>query len=171
MKRALIALATTLALSACGTSGFEKATEANSTRDTVFLEAMLTQATNDLLAINDCYTRAKTSDSMAWALCVNQSTALRLTSTFLTFMARPQHQRVPDSPEEIMRDLIKFGIPWAVGAWGLGKWTDMVTTGQLAQQQLAQTAIDAAAKPPMQVNPILLETGPSGTRVIPLPTN
>jgi leucyl-tRNA synthetase len=175
--------AAAMALSAC--SGFKTATDANTSRADSYQLNILAQAANDLTAINDCYllasgyVRAVGTDNALQKVaepgsdvgCTVMATALRTQSNMMTFMAPHIAQvlmsRVPAAPEEIAADLLKFGVKSALLSYGIDQVARVINSGQLAQAEIAQAGIAAAAKP--APNPILL-TVPAGgaARVLPL---
>ena len=128
------------------------------------------QALNDLVVIHNCYLNAKDKDSLAWAVCGQQATALRLISTFLTFMARPALEAVPRSRDEIVEGLLKFGIKAELFRYGVSEISGVITSGQLATAELARAGMDAASKPPLIIEPTIINA-PGGASVIPLPSN
>ena len=172
----LIALsAAALALTACSSSGFQVATTANTTRADDYQLNILTQAANDLTAINDCYLRAagyvrvgaagalqKVADAAASSeSCTVMATALRTQSNMMTFMAPHIAQvlmsRVPAAPEEIAADLLKFGVKAALMTYGIDQVAGVINSGQAAQAEIAQAGIAAASKPPLIIEPTIIE--------------
>lgn len=137
--RLIIAALTILALTGCASSGFNVATQANTNRADKFQENILLQAENDLTAINDCYLRQGDKAS-----CTVMATALRTQSNMMTmfapFVAKELFQRVPAAPEEIIQSIIKDGMKFALMKFGIEQVSNVVTTGQLASFQAAQTA-------------------------------
>lgn len=137
--RLIIATLTILALTGCASSGFNVATQANTNRADAFQENILLQADNDLTAINDCYLRQADKAS-----CTVLATALRTQSNMMTmfapFVAKELFQRVPAAPEEIIQSIIKDGMKFALMKFGIEQVSNVVTTGQLASFQAAQTA-------------------------------
>lgn len=137
--RLIIAALTILALTGCASSGFNIATQANTSRADSFQENILLQAENDLTAINECY--LKQTDK---ASCTVMATALRTQSNMMTmfapFVAKELFQRVPAAPEEIIQSIIKDGMKFALMKFGIEQVSNVVTTGQLASFQAAQTA-------------------------------
>jgi leucyl-tRNA synthetase len=160
-----------LALTACANSGFQVATTANTSRADDYQLNILTQAGNDLTAINDCYLRAagyvrvggsanglqKVSEPGSTEGCTVMATALRTQSNMMTFMAPHIAQvlmsRVPAAPEEIAADLLKFGVKAALLKFGVEQVAGVITNGQAAQAEIAQAGIAAASKPPLIVRP------------------
>lgn len=155
--RLIIAALTILALTGCASSGFNVATQANTSRADAFQENILLQADNDLMAINDCYLRAsgyarvggsnavhKVGEPSDPASCTVMATALRTQSNMMTmfapFVAKELFQRVPAAPEEIIQSIIKDGMKFALMKFGIEQVSNVVTTGQLAAFQAAQTA-------------------------------
>lgn len=183
----LLALALILPLTGCANSGFAVATQANTDRGNYFLDTMLIQAANDLVAINDCYLHARgyarvsptsttvhkigepTGDASA---CTVMAMGLRTQSNMLTafspFLSKELMSRVPAAPEEIAADLAKFGVKASLLKFGVEKVADVITTGQAANAQIAQAGIEAASKPPLVVKEPVVITVPSGSA--PLPT-
>lgn len=174
MKRFLIIFAA-LALAGCA-SGFKKANEENTKRQNYFQDTMLVQAANDLTAINACFLRSsgyivtgtnnllvKVGEPSSGESCVVMAGMLRQASTFLTafsaFLTQPAMARVPAAPEEIAQDILKHSMKFSIMKHGLNAVERVVSSGHLAQSQLAQQAIEAAAKP--TPNPILI-TVPEG---------
>ncbi len=137
--RLIIAALTILVLTGCASSGFNVATQANTNRADAFQENILLQSDNDLTAINDCYLRQADKAS-----CTVMATALRTQSNMMTmfapFVAKELFQRVPAAPEEIIQSIIKDGMKFALMKFGIEQGSNVVTTGQLAAFQAAQTA-------------------------------
>jgi hypothetical protein len=173
MKAILTALAA-LALTGCASSGFKVANDENTKRIESHQEAMLEQAEKDLTAINGCYLRAsgyavldgvltKIGEPLPGDGCNVMAGMLRQMSTLLTafqpHLVQPLLARVPAAPEEIAQSIIKDGMKYALTRYGLGAVERVVSSGQLAQTQLAEQAIQAAAKP--TPNPVLI-TVPEG---------
>jgi len=183
--RTLALAAAALALSACASSGFQAATAANTSRADDYQLNILTQAANDLTAINDCYLRAsgyvrggasgalqKVADAPGSSEgCTVMATALRTQSNMMTFMAPHIAQalmgRVPAAPEEIAADLAKFGVKAALMKFGVSRVSNVITSGQAAQTEIARAGIEAASKPPLIIEPTVLSV-PDGASVLPL---
>lgn len=173
--RTLALAAAALALTACSSSGFMKATEANTSRADDYQLNILTQASSDLTAINDCYLRAagfvrvggaapvlqKVGEPGSGEGCTVMATALRTQSNMMTFMAPHIAQalmgRVPAAPEEIAADLLKFGVKASLLKFGLNQVSSVITSGQAAQTEIAQAGIAAASKPPLIIEPTFVE--------------
>lgn len=175
MKSLIVALLAVV-LTGCASSGFNVANEENTKRIESHQEAMLDQAEKDLTAINGCYLRAsgyavldgvitKIGEPMPGDGCTVMAGMLRQMSTLLTafqpHLVQPLLARVPAAPEEIAQSIIKDGMKFALTRYGIGAVERVVSSGQLAQSQLAQQAIDAAAKP--TPNPILITVPEGGT--------
>lgn len=137
--RLIIATLTILALTGCASSGFNVATQANTSRADKFQENILLQAEHDLTTINDCYVKQPDKGT-----CTVMATALRTQSNMLTafapFIAKELFQRVPAAPEEIVQSIIKDGMKFALMRFGIQQVSNVVTTGQLASFQAAQSA-------------------------------
>jgi len=174
--RSLALAGAALALTACASSGFQVATTANTTRADDYQLNILTQAANDLTAINDCYLRAagyvrvggtvnalqKVADAPGSSEgCTVMATALRTQSNMMTFMAPHIAQvlmsRVPAAPEEIAADLLKFGVKTALMTYGIDQVAKVITSGQAAQAEIARAGIEAASKPPLIIEPTIIE--------------
>jgi hypothetical protein len=171
--RTLSLAAAALALSAC--SGFKTATDANTNRADTYQLNILTQAANDLTAINDCYLRAsgyvrvsgtanglqKVGEPGSDVGCTVMATALRTQSNMMTFMAPYVAQvlmsRVPAAPEEIAADLLKFGVKAGLLKFGVEQVAGVINSGQLAQAEIARAGIEAASKPPLVIEPTFIE--------------
>jgi hypothetical protein len=164
--RTLALAGAALALTACSSSGFQVATTANTSRADDYQLNILTQAGNDLTAINDCYLRAagyvrlgdaitlqKVSEPGSSEGCTVMAMGLRTQSNMMTFMAPHIAQvlmsRVPASPEEIAADLLKFGVKAGLFKFGVEQVADVISSGQLAQAEIARAGIEAASKPPL----------------------
>lgn len=181
MKAALVVLVA-LVLAGCSSSGFKVANDANTQRVKDHQQAILDQAENDLKAINTCYLRSagyadingvltKVGEGFTSEGCTVMAGMLRQASTLLTafqpFLAQAVMARVPAAPEEIAQSLIKNGFKFSLAKFGIDAVERVVSSGQLAQSQIAQQAIDAAAKP--APSPILI-TVPEGGAAAVLPT-
>lgn len=180
--RSLALVGAALALTACANSGFKVATDSNTSRSDDYQLNILTQAGNDLTAINDCYLRAagyvrvsgsanglqKVGEPGSGEGCTVMATALRTQSNMMTFMAPHIAQalmgRVPAAPEEIAADLAKFGVKASLLKFGLNSVSNVITSGQAAQAEIAQAGIAAAAKP--APNPILLTVPEGGSAAV-----
>jgi hypothetical protein len=179
--RSLALAGAALALSACANSGFQVATTANTTRSDDYQLNILTQAGNDLTAINDCYLRAagyvrmgdagglqKVGEPGSDVGCTVMATALRTQSNMMTFMAPHIAQalmsRVPAAPEEIAADLLKFGVKASLLKFGVEQVAGVITSGQAAQAEIAQAGIAAAAKP--APSPIVLTVPEGGSAAV-----
>lgn len=137
--RLFIAAILALFLTGCASSGFNVATQANTSRADKFQENILLQAENDLTAINDCY--VKNGDRN---VCTTMATALRTQSNMMTmfapFVATSLFSRVPAAPEEILKSLAEFGIKASLMKFGIEQVSNVINTGQFAAYQTAQTA-------------------------------
>lgn len=178
MIRTAFALLLALSLSACA-SGFKQANEENSKRIADHQDSLLTQATNDLTAVNACYLRSlgylQTGTTLtkvgepsgSGETCAVMATALRMSSTFMTafspFLVQPALTRVPAAPEEILADLTKHGMKFSLTKHGLEAVERVVTSGQLAQAQTSAAALEAVANRPA---PILLTVPEGGAATI-----
>lgn len=182
MKKLLhfaLATAAVLMLGACSSSGFKQANDANTQRIKEHQDAMLTQAEHDLTAINACYLRAagyadlggaltKIGEPMPGDSCTVMAGMLRQQSTLLMafqpHLVQPVMARVPAAPEEIAQSILKDGMKFALMRYGMAAVERVVSSGQLAQSQLGQQAIDAAAKP--TPNPVLITVPEGGSAEI-----
>jgi hypothetical protein len=177
--RAAIAALVLLVLAGCSSSGFKVANDANTQRVKDHQEVMLDQAENDLKAINACYLRAagyadldgtltKIGEPMPGDSCTVMTGMLRQLSTLLMafqpHLVQPVMARVPAAPEEIAQAILKDGMKFSIVRYGLGAVERVVSSGQLAQSQLAQQAIDAATKP--APSPILITVPEGGSASI-----
>ena len=160
MKRtlSLAVLAVAALASGCANSGFQKATEANTARATAYQEGFLEQAANDLTAINDCWVNVKRTQAGTGEGCIGMSIALRMSSTFLyAFLGKPEMGRVPAAPEEIVQSVVEKGMNFALMKFGIDAVRKVVDSGQLAQAQIASEGIAAASKPPLIIEPFVVE--------------
>ncbi|MBL8387025.1 MAG: hypothetical protein JNK17_02190 [Hydrogenophaga sp.] len=188
MKRLFVwaALAASVALAGCSAltdgSGFKVATDANTARGDTYQENILLQAGHDLEAVNACYLRAsgyarvsgtknavfKIGEPTSAEGCTVMATALRTQSNMLTafapFIAQALMGRVPAAPEEIIESLLKDGMKFALMKFGVSAVTKVVESGQLAQAQIAQAAIN---KPTQVIEQPVLVTVPEGAAVLP----
>lgn len=182
----LLALSLALALAGCANSGFAVATQANTDRSSYFQDSLLIQTANDLTAIHDCYLRSAgyarvaptsnaihkigepTNDAAACAvMAMGLRTQANMLTAFAPFLSQPLMSRVPAAPEEIAADLAKFGVKASMLKFGIEKVSDVITSGQAAQQQIAQAGIDAASKPPLVVDKPVVVQVPAGSSVLP----
>lgn len=163
MKKVLTAiLMATLTLAGC--SSFQIATEENTKRSISFAEGFLEQAANDLTTINMCWIAAIKSGTKGDS-CTNMAIALRLTNTFLyAFFAKPEQGRVPAAPEEILKSLVEKGMEFSLMKFGFQAVERIVSSGQLAQAQIAQAAIN---KPTEVIEKPVIVTVPEGSGVLP----
>ena len=189
---ALVGLALSLGACAQMGAGFHKANDENTKRLAHYQDNILLQAETDLSAVHACYLRAsgyvaqpaagpvkaaagafnlsltKIGEPTSSEGCTVMATALRTQSNMLTafapFMGQALLARVPAAPEEIAQAILKDGMQFALAKFGIEAVQKVVTTGQLAQSQLAQAGIDAASKPP------LVLTVPEGSAVLPTAT-
>jgi hypothetical protein len=176
--RFAILLLIAVSLSACS-SGFNKSTEANTQRGADWQDTMLQQATNDLTAINACFLRSMGYLDIGGTLskvgeptgsgesCTVMATSLRMTSTFLTAfgptLVQPIMGRVPAAPEEIVADLLKFGMKFSLTKHGMNAVERVISSGQMAQAQTSAAALEAVANRPA---PVLLTVPEGGTATI-----
>jgi hypothetical protein len=187
MKRILTILAAGLAmfLTGCANSGFAKATEANTSRVSTFQENMLLQAANNLDSINSCYIRAagyarvnstenvlvKVGEPSNSESCTVMATALNtqmnMGMLFSPFISKELMGRVPAAPEEIAENLLKFGIKASLMKFGIERVSDVITSGQAANTQIAAQGIEAASKPPLVVDKPVIVQVPLGSSVVP----
>lgn len=182
----LLALALALALAGCANSGFAVATQANTDRGNYFQDSLLIQAANDLVAINDCYLHARgyarvtstanavhkigepTGDASACAvMAMGLRTQSNMLTAFAPFLSKELMSRVPAAPEEIAADLAKFGVKASMLKFGIEKVSEVITSGQAANAQIAQAGIDAASKPPLVVDKPVVVQVPAGSSVLP----
>lgn len=177
----LCMIVSVMVLSACGSmgAGFHKANDVNSARATKHYDAMTAQSIQNLMAVDQCYLAAGggrmlpdgtvelTGSKGDAAHCAVMSMGLQTTSTlmiaFAPFIVTEMFSRVPDSPEEIMKDIVKMGFNFAVTKYGIDSVRSVVTSGQLASYRLAQAAM---AKNPIVVNPSVINTSPDGASIL-----
>lgn len=168
-----------LALGLSGCSAFKLANDANTKRIADYQDTMIDQAGKDLTAINACYLRSLGYVDIGGTLtkmgeptgsgdaCSMMALSLRQTSTFLTafspFLAQPLMARVPAAPEEILADLAKGGMKFALTRHGLEAVERVISSGQLAQAQTSAAALEAVANRPA---PILLTVPEGGSASI-----
>jgi hypothetical protein len=175
--RTIALLVAALALTACAQmgAGFHKATDANTARLAHYQDNMLLQADNDLAAINACYLHASgykrvtgtqnavvkvgepSSPESCTVLAMGLRTQSNMLAAFAPFVGQALLARVPASPEEIVQSILKDGMKFALTRFGIDAVTKVVTTGQLAQAQVAQAGIEAASKPPLIIEPTIIE--------------
>lgn len=157
MIKGLLACLVLASLAACGS--FKTAIQENTKRDELFLEGFLEQAVNDMTTIHQCWlnTKAKNIDSGG---CMVMATALRLTNTYLyAFLGKPDKERVPAAPEEIMQAIAEKGMNFALMRYGIKAVSNLVTSGQAASYQIA---LEAMRKNPIMIQPGVITTGPGG---------
>lgn len=164
---------------ATGGSAFGMATSENSSRISNFQDAILLNAANDLHAVNVCFITAgggvlKADGSVVLqggaqgkaSECVLMAGMLRTQSNmilaFSPFLTASLMSRVPAAPEEIIQSLIKDGLKFALMKFGISSVTKVIETGQLAQTQLAEAAIN---KPPVVLTPSVIQV-PMGSSVL-----
>jgi len=183
----MLALALALVLTGCASSGFAVATNANTSRATTFQDSLLIQAANDLTAINDCYLNARgyarvsgTANavnkvgepvgdaSTCTVMAMGLRTQANMLTAFAPFLGEKLMSRVPAALEEIAADLAKFGVKASLLKFGVEKVSDVITSGQAANAQIAQAGIEAASKPPLVVEKPFVVQVPMGSA--PLPT-
>lgn len=168
-KTAFLALAA-LALSGCASSGFSVATQANTDRLQTYQDNLLAEAETDLTAIHACYLRAsgyalvpgtadvlllqKVGEPGSAEGCTVMAGMLRTQSKMLTafapYLAQPLLARVPAAPEEIFKDLAEKGMGFALLKHGIDRVSAVVSNGQAAAYQIAQSA---QAKHPIVMQP------------------
>lgn len=175
--RTLILICAAIALTACAQmgAGFHKANDENTKRLAHYQDNLLLQAEHDLAAVNACYLRAtgyqrvegtknaviKVGEPSSSESCTVLAMGLRTQSNMLTafapFIGQALLARVPAAPEEILQSVLKDGMQFALAKYGIEAVQKVVTTGQLAQAQVAQAGIEAASKPPLIVEPTVIE--------------
>jgi hypothetical protein len=188
MKRTLAACAiavSALALSGCANSGFSKATQANTDRGNTYRGDLLLQAENNLNAINSCYIRASgygavngadnllvkvtepSSPESCTVLATALNTQMNMAMMFSPYISRELMSRVPAAPEEIVENLLKFGIKASLTKFGIERVSDVITSGQAANAQIAAQGIEAASKPPLVVEKPFIVQVPLGSSPLP----
>ena len=173
-RTAFLALAA-LALTGCASSGFNVATQANTDRLQAYQDSLLDEAENDLTAINACYLRAsgyalvagttnalqKVGEPGSAEGCTVMAGMLRTQSKMLTafapHLAQPLLARVPAAPEEILKDLAEKGMGFALVKHGIDRVSAVVSNGQAAAYQIAQSA---QAKHPIMMTPGIVTITP-----------
>lgn len=195
--RTFAIVAATLSLAACAQmgAGFHKANDENTKRLAHYQDNILLQAESDLSAINACYLRAagyvvqsaagpvkaaagalnltltKVAEPGSSEGCTVMATALRTQSNMLTafapFIGQALLARVPAAPEEIVQSVLKDGMQFALAKYGIEAVQKVVTNGQLAQAQVAEAGIAAAAKDPLVVKEPFVVQVPMGSAPLP----
>lgn len=157
MKRLImIAAALLMAVTTTGCGSFKKAVDANTARTLGFQDGFMEMAVNDMLIINQCWIVAIKTNKGAES-CGMMAVSLALTNKFLyAFMAKPETEHAAP-PEEVIKAILTKGMEFGILSYGIKSVRAIVESGQLAQAQLAAQGIDAANKPPLIVEPTVIE--------------
>lgn len=188
MKRIILSCilaVSALAMTGCANSGFAKATQANTDRPNSYRGDLLLQAENNLKAINSCYIRASgyapvngadnllvkitepSSPESCTVLATALNTQMNMAMMFSPYLSRELMSRVPAAPEEIVENLLKFGVKASLMKFGIEQVSGVITTGQAANAQIAAQGIEAASKPPLVVDKPVIVQVPLGSSVVP----
>jgi hypothetical protein len=173
----VLLIAVALMSTACAQmgAGFHKANDENTARTDKHYDSMISVAAQNLMAQDMCYLAAaggkmnvdgsieltgkQGSDTHCAVLAAGLQTTTTLMVAMAPFIVTNMYARVPDSPEEILKDIVGMGFKFAITKYGIEAVTKVTNTGQLASYRLAQQSI---AKHPIAITPGTILPGEGG---------